>query len=402
MADVKTPSALAVLLQRSGETLTNVVEWSIDSAFMVSTDAFSFTLYDEDTDNLRGLELQPVELLVNGASQAIGRIDKTRRGHSGSRVVACTGRDFIADLVECNVDPALKLKAGDTLVAAVLMAASPAGVNVVEDDFESLMSTIRSGRKAGGGSKNSKKSKPANEFKPDPGEGIYEFLNKIVSRSGATIQPGKNRNTLVIGEPNYKQQPLYRLVRTDSIPNGPHNNIVSGVAERDYSSFPTFAMLSGQQAKSGTKSANATFTSDMWTAMSSVGGELFKTIDAGAVSDRWKPGKCADQVKTGSLYRLLVFRDEKSRDSKQVEAAAKRAIGDRLKETLVYQATVKGHVDPETGAIWSVDTMIQVDDDIADVHEPLWIAARTLRYSEGDGAMTDIECWRPASFNIGE
>jgi prophage tail gpP-like protein len=121
---------------------------------------------------------------------------------------------------------------------------------------------------------------------------------------------------------------------------------------------------------------------------------------ASTVSERQQKGKVADQVAQGALYRLLVYRDENARTAEQIEAAARRCVAERLKDTLYYHATVKGHADPRTGAIWTVDTMVNVDDDVADVHEPLWIESRTLRFGSG-GAETDLVCWRPESFTLG-
>lgn len=100
------------------------------------------------------------------------------------------------------------------------------------------------------------------------------------------------------------------------------------------------------------------------------------------------------------LYRLLVFRDDDARNGEQIEKAAKRTIAERMKDTLQYRLTLKGHVDPGSGAVYALDTMIRVDDEFADLHEVLWVADRTLRYSEGEGPMTDLVCWRPESFEL--
>lgn len=67
-------------------------------------------------------------------------------------------------------------------------------------------------------------------------------------------------------------------------------------------------------------------------------------------------------------------------------------------DTLAYRVTLRGHTDPETGAIWTVDTMVNVQDEICGVNEPLWIAKRTLRFSPTEGSTTQLECWRPGSF----
>ena len=398
-------SKLTVQFPGLARDTQNVLEWRIDSAYLTSTDGFQFTLYEEDRTLLRGLELQPVELLVAGAFQLIGRIDRTRVGHDG-HAVECSGRDYIADLVECNVDPTMKLKLGDKLDTAILMAASPVGIDVVISDDDITMGTVRSGKKVrrsgGGGRGKSRLGKAVQDFKPQPGEGIYEFLNKIVARAGGTIQPGTARNELLIEEPLYDADPLYRLARTDDVANGVHNNIVDAVADRDFSRFPTYVLINGTQARGGDRGANASFDYDVWGIAAGFRSELGRILQDGSVSDRWKPGKVADQVKDGSLYRLFVHRDEPARDAEQVEMAARRALAERLKDTLEYTVMLKGHTDPDSGAVWSVNTIVQVDDDIADIHEPLWIAERTLSYAPREGARTQLRCWRPESFELTE
>lgn len=71
-----------------------------------------------------------------------------------------------------------------------------------------------------------------------------------------------------------------------------------------------------------------------------------------------------------------------------------------MKDTLLYDVTMRGHVDPESGAVWSVNTMVEVDDSVADVHERLWILQRKLSYSKEEGAITTMTCIRPESFVI--
>jgi hypothetical protein len=400
-------SPLTVRFTRLGHETTLVKEWSIDSAYLVSTDGFSFTLWDPNPANLRGLELQPVELLVNGVTQCFGRIDRTSVGGDGT-AVRCDGRDYIADLVECNVDPSLKIKRGQPLAEVITLAASPVGIDTVIADDDVIMGGIRSGKKpkrSGGSGKSRRKKrtgKPFVDFKPEPGQGIYDFLSQIVAREGATIQPGEGRNILVLSEPIFDQEALYSIRRRIGSASGVHNNVVSATADRDYSRFPTFMLMNGTQAIGGKTSANSKHEYDLWTQLEGFNSELGNILLTGATPGRWLPGYMSDRMATGALYRLLNHRDEVARDDDQVKNAAHRAMAERLKDTLAYHVDLRGHTDPETGAIWSVDTMVDVDDDICNIHERLWIAERTLRYSPGEGATTSLVCYRPESFALTE
>jgi prophage tail gpP-like protein len=405
-------SLLTVRFSATGVETRNITKWSIDSAYLVSTDGFEFELFDPEFTRGNRLELQPVELLVNGASQLIGRIDRTRIGDNG-RALTCIGRDYIADLVEGNVDPKFKLGPKMTVDDMLTEAFGPYGIDTIIDDDDDtvIMQNARSGvrmRKRSGGGGGSKRrhrrkkrgGRALQNFDPKPGEGGYEYCNKIIARLGATIQPGPSRSSLVITEPRYDQEPIYSLRRTDDPVGSASNNVIDSVADRDYSKMPTFTLFNATQATKGKKGESIAKTFDIFE-LAANSPELLKIIQTSTISGRWEPGKIATEVRDeGKLYRLLNFRDDAARTKAQLERAADRAVSERVKDTLSYQATVRGHMDERTGAIYSVDTMVRVDDDICDIHEELWISSRKLSYSEGAGATTQLTCWRPDSFVI--
>lgn len=390
---------LIVRLTLLGRELTNITSWSIDSSFMTSTDSFEFTLYEEDVEKTRGLELQPVELVVNGQTLLIGRIDSSTRGRDGYSITF-RGRDFMADLVESNADPIVKIKQGDDLLTAITTAAGPLGINTVFDD-DGAMRNLRTGRKVKAKTKPGKRKRKLNPYKPQPGEGTYEFLNKVGAREAVTLQCGPNRNTIVLATPNYDQAALYQIRRTREQENGVYNNIETAEAIRDFSSFPTFVVVQGAHATAGSKGEHQTQFFDVWKIAAAFKSELGRILTNATVSSRWLPGKPpANEVLAGTLYRLLVFRDNDARNADQIEKAARRAIADRLKETLRYPATLKGHIAPDTGALYAPDTIIGVNDDIADVHEELWIESRKFRFTPNEGPKTDLVCWRPEGFSL--
>jgi prophage tail gpP-like protein len=387
-------TGLKVRFERDGRVTKNVVEWEIESSYLVSTDGFSFTLFEQDRKLTEFLELQPVELIVNGVSQLVGRIDVTERGDSAYRV-RCEGRDYIADIVESNIDPFKRVTAGSELGDAILDMVRICGIQTITDFENILMAELRTGKPIKHTKRKGKKSLKTDDLKPKYGEGIYEFCNRLVARFSATLQPSNVRSDIVIDSPDYTQEPSYSLRRTDDVTSSAGNNILRGRARRDYSSFPTHCIFTGSASAKGKTGQQLSKFFDMAVFAEGFGDELGRTIRDGI-----SVGKNADGA-PGVLTRLLTHRDEDSRTEDQLFAAASRAIAERLKDTLAYTCTVKGHTDPATGAIYSVNTMAQVDDSIAGVHEPLWIARRTLRYVEGSGAETELELWRPESFQIG-
>lgn len=387
------------------ERETNRVEsWQIESSYMTSTDAWEAVLYDTDRTKLFDLELQPVELLVNGASQLLGRVDRTEFGNNGSSVTI-TGRDYLADMVECNVDPSLKVTGGDELFAVITLACSPIGIDTVVSDDDIAMREIRSGipiKRRGKGRGTTRKGKHLKDYKPHPGEGIYQYLNRIIARFGCTIQPGPDRQTLVICAPRYDQDPAYNIVRTDDPTRSARNNVISSHAVRDFSKFPTYTLVTGTQVQDTGAGVGAVQAFDMSVLAQEFNDELGRILLETVIPGRRKPGEGASRLGFDQVYRLLYYRDEACRDQSQLTQISRRIIAERLKDTLEYSVTLRGHTDPKTGAVWSVDTIAQVDDVICNVHEPLWIASRTLSFSQSEGATAQLKCLRPHAFEIGD
>ena len=392
MANVE-ESTLEIQLERSGRTLKNVTSWEIDSHFLVSTDAFRFTIYSDKSDETDDLEMQPVELFVNGASQLIGRIDASEIGSEGSAVIY-EGRDYIADYVEDNVDMKLTFKEGVTLKDVALAVLRPHGVTEVASSSDIPMRQVRTGRKINGPPNPDYGDFKIEDLKPDAGVGSYDFLNRLVARFHATIQPTNSRQKILITGPNYSQPPLYKLTRTKSSP-GAANNIVTATRRRDFSSVPSFVQFVGTQSRSGED-----------------GTALYRTIDVAATSRALNLAvsrpltraqfqgqfKADSEYQYGALYRLLAFKDDQSRTTSQLEAAAFRALYERLKSCFVYQVTVQGHIEPTSGAVWAIDTMCEVHDEVCRVFGTFWIVSRTLKFDAQSGATTELTLWMPGMF----
>lgn len=394
-------TGLLVRFDVLGREETQFKSWEIDSAYLVSTDGFRFVLYRRDREKLRDLELQPVELLVNGASQVLGRIDMTSIGDDGS-VIECEGRDYIADLVECNVDPSLKVAADTDVDDAIKQACAPCGIQEVTDFTNILTSEVRAGVKIKRKTRRRRK-RPLEDYKPKPGEGIYEYCLRLIARHGATIQPHpESRSELVIDSPDYTQTPLYTLRRTDDPETSTGNNIITATARRDYSKIPTFVLFTGTAAKSAKTGGSLVQSFNMLDVLPMFASdELMRIMESAIYPTRARPDQPITRDNPGILYRMLYHRDTESRTDDELFYVARRALAERLKDSLSYTCTVKGHTSRE-GAVYSVNTIASVDDAVCGVHEPLWIMRRTLKYDEMSGATTELELVRPGSFLLSE
>lgn len=433
--------SINICFEGLGRTTRNVIEYSIDSAYMTSTDAFSFTLYEPDLSLIRNLELQPVSVYINDNLQARGRVEVTEVGQGPGLVLKCEGRDYIADLVECNIDPAVSVSDNMTLEQVVKIAARPVGIGAVSFDPRpwrnkrtgiDIQSTLGA-RKF--------QNAQLKDFKPNPGEGIYQFIARICARSGCTLQPTMERDSVLLGAPDYVQDAAYSVTRSIDNPKSAQNNVISAKARRDYTKFPTVVLVTGKVG--GASAARQTVSATSYkvgtsndfilstqfrllesmglkgkvdtkapvpaataaTAVTSVPQNIQETILAlvpeGVVIIPQRLLPTTNYLPTDVLYRLFYMRDALGKDLNQIMNVAARNAAERLKDCLQYDVTFRGHRDPATRRTFAVDTIIDVSDEICDVHEPMWVEHVRFGYEPNNGATTTLTCWRPGSFGIG-
>lgn len=381
--------------------VTRIMSWSIDSGYLVSTDGFEFDILPGNRPDLRDLELQPVELLLGNASQLKGRIDRTGIGMSGS-MVSCSGRDYMADLVECNVDPAFQVRESMTLADAITLVAQPCGIDTAISDGDALLENIRTGRSTRKSKARKRIKDPLQNVQPrQGGEGIYEYVNRLAARHGLTLQPGSDRNVIVLSAPDYTQDVMATIRVSASSQEGSRNNVVSAEAVRDYSRMATFCLSNGKQAgrsEDGAKANRKTY--DLLVAAATYNSEMRRILTSAKIAGgRIIPGK-GKIPDPKNLYRLLRVEDHEARTDDELDASTLRAVAERLKDTLSYRVKMRGHADPESGALWAINTMVHVTDEIRGIDEPLWVATRKFAFSPDAGATTELECWRPNSFQI--
>jgi prophage tail gpP-like protein len=420
----------------------SITEYELDSSFLTSTDSFRASMVKPTGELVTAqLELRPVELYIDNQLQMVGRVDRTTRGDHGV-ALRIEGRDYMADLVECNIDPSFKIEDNEEIEAIILRAAKVVGIIAVETSIDSWRDTRTGGilhkSKAPGASIRKLKAK---DYKPNPGQGLYEYLSRLVARHGGTLQPVGERTRVAIAAPNYIQDAMASIVRRQDNPDGRYNNVLAAVAVRDYSHFPTVALATGKIVSAqmgevaeihsgGEDSATSrkiirALTSKVEseedinigeTASSSqeveqsaeMGTNITETVLAlvpervNPITKRLKPGEFQPRTPEGhALYRFFYLRDEESKDQGQLDRSLMRAVAERMKDALQYSVTLRGHRDPETGRVWATDTIVHVQDELCQIDEPLWVEKRTFAYDASSGPTTKLTMWRPGSFSLG-
>lgn len=407
MPDLYEPRIVVRIAPRNGHPVhvlnaQRVVSYDIDSAYKTPTDEARLEVYDQDASKLKGLIRQPIEIVVDGRQQFLGHIDTVNEGKTGSSV-EIVARDYIADLVEDNVNPALKVSKDMSLGDAILAAFAPHGVTKVEGP--AARRNIATGISVGNAApQDFIPAKKLDEYKPKPGEGNFAYADRLAARHGSTIQPSSSRERVVLGLPDFDTDPVGRIVRkTDPVEARKNNVIGKPGCTRDWTNVPTVVIVSGKQGRSAEAKETLSFTLTLKEYAPNVLDDLTSEISDTILYERPAPGTPGSKFPVDTkphFYRLLFHQDEQARNLEQLERVARRLMAERVRETLTYSAALRGHKDPQTGATYSVDTTMDVDDDVCRLHERLWVAQRTLSYKRGQGAQTKLVLWRLNTFSL--
>jgi len=399
---------LTVEIEGVGVQTDRILSYRINTQYTTPTDGWDFSVYSEDKPRelrRRWRPLQPVKLSIAGRQQVIGRIDAIEGvGDSGS-VLKVSGRDYLADIVDSTVDPQFQVKKGQDIGTFLLELLKPWGITTVFGNFN-LTRNVLTGKRPFTHATKTGKTKKLDDTKATDNEGTFEYANKIIARHAETIQPAGTRDAVCVDHPNYEQAPLYSLSRP--------GNIIRASARRDYTGVPTVTIARGRTGGSdagkqspGGKREYPTFDKS---GPSKIGAVLeaqrIITSDQGVVvvrEKRYDP-KVREKTIYGydfPVYKPLFYKDPTSRNDEQLDYSVRRMIAEKLRETLTYTATVRGHIDPVSGAAWAVDTMVNVHDEIEDLDEPLWIAERTFSNDGSSGPVSELVLVRPGSYVLG-
>lgn len=384
------------------------LSYRVNSNYMTPTDEFEFVVYSEDDEfNLRRRwrPLQPIKLYINGACQLIGRIDGIEGIPESGTALRVFGRDYLADLVDATVDPLFMVQKDWTIEQALQQLFRPFGIDTISaDNFEALELLV--GNVAGAtikrGKGKRKRETKLSDFKAEDNLGVMELANKIVARHGFLILPAGRRNEVIVDSPNYDQEPLFQYTRP--------GNILKASARRDWSNVPTITIARGRTGEAndsaaGGRSEYPTFTGSRAPTTIAKHPEVERILDrfdgvAAVLEERADPTSRATPL-AGTLYRPLFYRDRDSRNQEQIDNGVRRMIAERLRETLTYTVEMRGHCDPDTGAVYSVDTLADVNDTVEDLQERLWCFDRTFE-NTGSGPKAVTKYIRPESYVLND
>lgn len=394
-------------LPTTGFRLDTWTSYSFYSNFLTPVDEWHVTLGHSSLPKRMLDALQAgerVSLSVNGKTQGDGYIDDVvvSQSREAGTEITIEGRDRLAQMLDANVDPRLKFPETQTLEQFVLQCAAPYGwsqstqitdtnagnQNVLTGQKRGIRTTVK-GRYI--------KSVLKHRLKPYPNEGALHFASRVVERHGLHIWLSADGTQLVVGKPSFDQDAVNFLVRLDGDGNNAPNNILHGTSRKSLRCQPSIIIAQGRGG--GGEFPKSRLTVYIQNPQVVADNSKIRTAypDATEVFVLDGNGKALANTDfkliTSSVARPMFLEDDEAKTPEELANFVRREMALKMRQGFTANYTVDGHT--QNGVPWAVDTMVMVDDDRADVHEPLYVLARTFVKSRTDGTKTHLELIRP-------
>lgn len=397
-------------LINAGTSIVAWKEYEVRSHYLTPFDSFHCRIAADHLTPLQKAGLQigaSFRLQVNGHQQMygiIGELAYPASRDTGSELVI-SGRDKIGQVVDSCVDPSLNFKEGTKLEDFLVAVFAPFGYTA--SDF--LVSNednrgIISGNVRGVKSSHNKrtfgqplKSYTLHQTKPYQSESAWRFANRICQRLGLWLHSNADGSKIVASKPDYGQAPIYTIRRSyDS-----HNTVLYGEPKFNLEEQPSIIVADGFSGQ----------TNFGFGRLRSYVENPVLSVDNSAVIAKYPSAKRVELkmpgVKATSFpwARPIFLHDDEAKDQRMLDNYVLREMALRMRHTLTFNPTVFGHEaskDPLDGKAtrsnWTVDTMVNVVDDISGINEPMWIIGRVFHKSRGGGTTTELELIRKNSF----
>lgn len=304
---------------------------------------------------------------VNGNPIMAGFLDSAEMGDdwSGGVSVTVTGRDVLSPVVDSNINPSMQIRKEmslDDLLLKVLVEEFGLPMTVFDDanGGAEKARNLSTGKKISAKPKKGKRKvkDPLKDLRPHANEGGFQYLVRFAHRAGYHIWAMPDGQGVVIGTPTYEQPASYtaRRLRATSPGRGGGNNIEKGSAKLDYTHVPSDVYVRGKGSKPGDKSQPIGYAH----------------FDA------------------APYFKPFYVTDDESTSVDHANAVARFTLGKALRTSLDYRITLRGLSDPATKAVYTVDTVIDVQDEVDGINGMMWIESRTFRKSRS-GTFTDLK-----------
>lgn len=397
-------------LINAGTSIVAWKEYEVRSHYLTPSDSFSFKVAaDHLTPAQRaGIGLgASVRLSVNGQRQAYGVIDEITYSATKEQgaELKIHGRDKIGPLVDACIDPRLNFKEGTNLLDFLTAVFAPFGYTAADflvsnEENRGLISGNVRGVKSSHGKKHfgaPLKSYLLHQTKPYQSESAWRFASRVSQRLGLWLHTTSDGAAIVASTPDYDQNPIYTLRRSYD----GRNNIQGGELTLNLSEQPSIIVADGFSGQGSFGHSR----------LRSLIENPILDIDNSAIIAQYPSASKVVINMPGAhkvsfpFARPMFLHDDEAKTQQMLDNYVKREMSLRLRQSISFSPTVFGHkcsVNPTDAKApdwnWTVDTMVNVIDDVSGINEAMWIIGRVFRKDRQGGTHTDLELIRKGTF----
>lgn len=394
-----------------GHTLRAWNSYNFTDSFLTPADAFNFEVSNfslSDAERRRLVGGAHVSLILDGIPQGTGYIDTVtvHATRGAGAMLSIAGRDPMGHVVDSNMDPRTKFKETQSLEDIARVVLEPFG-------FEEFVSDNAANRATKGAfhAKTSKKGRAlkkgtiAAQLRPHEKEGCFAFLQRVANRFGLWVWPGVDGKTVIIGTPDFAQEPSGTIRRSWA---GHTNNVLDGgEVKYDLTSQPSYVVAEafGGGGEWGHAKLRVVIMNPFVEADDILDElEQFQPYKLTQYYDPELHGNAKLPIQMGTARnkrpRPMFLHDAESKTIEQLQHFARREMSMLTRKYMTAKYTIAGHTlrasrSPDAPRVVPVsDTVWMVEDEIGEVDEPMWLTSRTLKCSRGAGKTTDLELIR--------
>ena len=393
-----------------GRDINRWVSYEFSEDFLTPTDSFSFVLGTDESglepDQRKMLKLGGrIRLYIDDLVLAEGFVDsiEVSASRSGGWTYAIHGRDRLGQTLDTIADPTFQLKDGGTLAELLKRLFSPFGW-VGDAHFDIDNAANRDARSGIRGTKTSKgtKTKPLKSFvlhqtKPYNHESVFHFASRVAQRHGLWLWCTADGEKLIVGQPDFDQEPIFALNRG----RDGRGNILSGSVKYDMTDQPS--VIIADSYSGGGEFGKGRCRAYIVNPLLGMTDDGEHTDEVKAVVARLSPGTTKRPPVENTLalafvksraasvpFRPMYLHDDESKTQEQLNAFVKREMSLMYRKALTAHYVVEGHgqVVDDRFVAWAPDTIVEVDDEAADLAEEMYVLGVHFSKARGGSGTT--------------
>ncbi len=397
-------------------TLSRWTSYDFSSEYLTPAPGFHFVVADNDLPPLERDALKlgaRVRLTINDVALCDGHIDSLEVGASRSSgtVWKIGGRSRLGLAVDAIADPTQHFKEAQTLAEVLKALYAPFGW-LADEHFSidnAASRAVTQGLRGTPTTKGKKAGRPLKSFvmhqlKPHNHEGVHDFAKRIAERHGLTIRCSEDGERLIVDTPNFDQDPSFQIRRSPS----EGTNVLDGTVRFEFTAQPACIVADGfsNGGEFGRGRIKA-FAVNPYFGLDENGFVLSEVLTVLAKHPKAEQVVITTQPFTRRSInvppRIVFIHDEESKTQEQLNNFVRREMSLFMRKSVTASYTLDGHGQTVNGQFvpWMVDTVVDVQDDVAGLSERMWVMGVDYSKSRQSGTTTHVELIRLNSLQLG-